>query len=164
MSMPAVGSALEPVRRSIAAAADADAGRSLRAAEERAAATLAHARAEADRTVREARAAGAAEAKALAGGELARRSRQARTVVLSARRERYEEVRRRALRLLQRAGLDPVLRRGIIGALGPDAHIAPAPGGGLVGTAADRTVDCSLGALVEHVMPVVAGQIEEVWT
>ncbi|WP_432826550.1 hypothetical protein [Dactylosporangium sp. CA-092794] len=158
------GPALDPVRAAILRAAEADAAERHRAAGERAGAALAQARAAAEEILRSARRAGAADAAAVATGELARRGRKARTLLLSARQERYDEVRRLALRRLRAAGLDGVLRERITGALGPGATITAAPDGGLIGTAADRTVDCSLSALVDHAMAAAAGRIEEAWT
>ncbi|GAA3293272.1 hypothetical protein Dvina_32325 [Dactylosporangium vinaceum] len=164
MIAPATGPALAPVRAAIRQAARAEAARRLRSADARAAATLAGARAGAQLALRDARAAGTAEARALGADDLAGWQLEARTIVLAARRERYDEVRRQALDRLRRAGLEPTLRARIVGVLGTDADIEPVPAGGLVGRAGERTVDCSLTALVDHAMSKVAGRIEEAWT
>ncbi len=87
---------LAPVREALLADARSEAGRTLAEADAEVDAVRARTAAECDRIRREARARGEADAEELLGAERARVRRQARAVVLRARGEAYDELRRRA--------------------------------------------------------------------
>ncbi|GGM77350.1 hypothetical protein ACFFX1_52515 [Dactylosporangium sucinum] len=164
----AVREALEPLRRAILRAARAYADGCRADAAEAAGGMLRAARAEAEQIRLEARAAGLDDAAVLSAAERAHTRRAARAVVLAARRDTAEELRRRvsaALRAELGGGcLGPALADRARAVLGPQARIEPAGDGGVIGTLGNRRADCSIAALTEYAIARQAGRAAEVWT
>lgn len=143
--------ALVPVREALLASArdDAAATRSRSTADARTA--LASAAEQAEQIRRRARLEGIADADAAVAADRRDAQRDARAMVLRARREAYDRL-REAARARVRALRDepdfPAARQRLEGAvharLGPDARIVDSPDGGLIGVTAGRRLDLSL--------------------
>lgn len=163
--------ALAPVRGWLLRDARAEADRVVADARARAAATLDRARADAERTVALAVAAGQAEGAQFAAAERARGREQARSVLLSARREAYDELCGEVLAAAARLRDGPGYQR-LIGRLatmaanaaGPDAAITAAPGGGVVARSPHVIVDCSLPRLAFLAVEALGDKVRELWT
>ncbi|GLY85177.1 hypothetical protein [Actinoallomurus iriomotensis] len=165
---PPVTAALDPVAGSLLRKARRDAARIRTEAHAAADALLAQARAEAGRILAEASATGRSEAAASARAERIRARRRARTIVLAARREAYEELRRRVRSVVASLCADsPVtvdrLRRLACDRAGGGARTVTVPGGGVIAVAADRRVDCSASALADHAVDVLGAEVERLW-
>ncbi|MGW2516386.1 hypothetical protein ACWC09_05015 [Streptomyces sp. NPDC001617] len=164
------GTALDPVRAQLLRAARTEADAQLSAADDDAAAVLADAEARSAAILAEARRLGEADAAAARDAARARSRRAARARELAARRACWEELGRLVVRGvgdLRRADSYPVLRARLTAyvrdALGPDARITEAPGGGMVGEAAGRRLDCSLAAFARRALERTGTEAEELW-
>ncbi|GAA0717271.1 hypothetical protein Drose_18900 [Dactylosporangium roseum] len=162
----AVGESLRPVRDALLGRARADAAAQHADAARSCSRTLADARAEAGRILEEARSTGRADAARRNAAEAAHVRRAAHALLLAAQREIHDELGRRVAETL-RAELDagrlgPALAARAAAALGPDARVEPATGGGFTAHLDSRCVDCSVESLTRHAMSS-AERIEEVW-
>jgi vacuolar-type H+-ATPase subunit E/Vma4 len=162
--------ALAPVRAALLERARADAARTLARAQRDADALLEGARAEADALLDAARSRGAEEAAAVLAAERSRTRRTTLTAELEVRREAYDELRERtAARLRERCAgpdgrvLTARMAERVRAALGPDAVIVPAPGGGVRGHVAGRFADCSVDALAERAVEALGPEVEALW-
>jgi vacuolar-type H+-ATPase subunit E/Vma4 len=160
--------ALGPVADALLDKARREAARIRTEASAAADAQLAQARAEATRILAGARTAGRSEAAASARIERVRARRRARSIVLTARRESYEELRRRvrsavAARCAENPETADLLRRVAVDRAGPDARIFTAPDGGVIAVAPGHRVDCSVPALAEHAVDLLGAEVERLW-
>jgi vacuolar-type H+-ATPase subunit E/Vma4 len=162
--------ALGPVRAALQADARADADTVLGEARRRAdeIRTTAHRRA-AD-ILHESRADGERQANVAVAAALTRQRRAARTAMLAAQRELYEELRRRcaeAARAMRDDPDYPELRRQLTEyaatALGPEAAIHESDDGGIVVSNGRRRVDLSLPTLVERELDGLGGEVQRLW-
>jgi flagellar biosynthesis/type III secretory pathway protein FliH len=165
MTLDAAGEALLDDARAVAR-------RALKAADDEARARIAQAQAEADALLARARAQGEAEGRLEAGLEEARERTLARMEVLAARREAYEELRRRAraaaLALRSEAGYDELLEQLAAAArrdLGEDAEleIDPPQDGGVRASADGRRVDYTLVALADRCVDDLGAGLKRLW-
>jgi len=162
--------ALAPVSGWLLRDAREEAERVVAEARAEAVATLDRARAEAERAVALAVAAGQAEGAQFAAAERARGHEQARSVLLSARREAYDELCGEVLAAAARLRDEPGYQR-LIGRLatmaanaaGPEAAITVAPGGGVVARSPHVIVDCSLPRLALLAVEALGYQVRELW-
>ena len=167
----APGVSLDPVREALLAQAEAEAEHLVSQAEDRAAVQVAQAEEQKAALVRRARAEGEAAAELEAASELTHARRQARTLVLEAKREVYDDVRREAQAAVQRLRSEPryeeLLERLAARAredLGPEAELElDPPDGGVIGRVGNRRVDHTLPALVERCLTEHAGELERLW-
>ncbi|MFD8307522.1 V-type ATP synthase subunit E family protein [Streptomyces sp. NPDC059690] len=162
--------ALEPVRARLLRAARDEAGELLAAADGEARAVLAEAEARAAAMLDEARRTGEADAAAARDAARARARRTARARELAARRECWEELRARVVagvEDLRHADSYPALRARLTAhvraALGPEAEVTEARGGGVTGRTAHRRLDCGLTALALRALERIDGEAEELW-
>lgn len=171
-SAPPAGTpaALEPVRARLLRDAAADADALLSAAAEDARATVREAEARASAALAEARNLGARDAGQTGAALRGRARRAARARELAARREIWEELCRQVVdgvEALRGTGAYPAVRRRLTAhvrqALGPGAHITEAPGGGVVGDAPGRRLDCSLAAFAQRALDRSGGEVEQLW-
>jgi len=154
-------------------AAESQGAEALAAARTAAAARSTEGRRAADEMLAGARKAGEADADREADLELAAARREARLLVLTARREEYDrfcELSSAAV-LALRAGPEyprilDVLQARVLSQLGEDARIErdPPSAGGIVGEADGRRVDASLIALADACRGRLGGAIEALWT
>ncbi|WP_141585787.1 hypothetical protein [Actinomadura sp. WMMA1423] len=162
--------ALAPVRGALADRARTEAARLVADAERDAAATTGGARAEAARILAEAQAAGRADGALAAAVARSRARAASRAIVLRARRQAYDELRRRIRREV-RALFDgpdaPANERALTararGLLGTGALIGRAGGGGLVARVPDAEVDLSADALTDRAMAALGTEVAELW-
>ncbi|HSL66337.1 MAG TPA: V-type ATP synthase subunit E family protein [Gaiellaceae bacterium] len=162
---------LGPVREALLAEARADAARLLADADERAEATLAAADAEAEALVRAAREEGAAAADIDGAYDRAQAHRVARRLVLEARRELHDELRRtaraRVEALREAPEYEALLARLAAAArrqLGEAAQIELDPGGGLRASSGGRSVDYTLDAVVTRALDALGTRTEALWS
>lgn len=171
MTATAEAAGLAAVRARLLDDATTQAARVVADARAQAAAAVDRARGDAERAVALAAAAGQAEAVPFAAAERARGHQQARSVLLSARREAYGELCGQVLAATARLRDDPGYQR-LIGRLtvmaataaGPDAAVTVAPGGGVVARSAHVIVDCSLPRLAALAVEALGDQVRELWT
>jgi len=158
--------ALAPVREALLAAASDRAERDRGRADSESQALLAQARTHATAITAQARREGRADAESTQVTLRARARREARAAVLRARAEVYEELRRGAR--LAAAGLQHQpdyarlrnrLAQAVWRALGGDADVRDADGGGVIGVAAGRRVDCSLFAFADRAVEELAAEL-----
>jgi hypothetical protein len=167
----AAAAALEPLKAELVHRAHAAAAARLQQAAAEDAATIAEAEREAAVIVEQARQEGIAEASIWRAAQRARSRRQARAVILRARAEASEELRRRGTAAVARLIGDPSyleLRERLVAdiraELGEEAAITEAPSGGVIGTVPGRRLDCSFATLVEQVLAERAAQPDVPWT
>ena len=173
MTSPApehVAAALEPVRERLLRSARADAEELLARADQEAGALLDAATARAVAILDDARKQGEADAAQGRAAELTRVRRTNRARELAARRQAYEELRRRAIervRELRHTTDYPAIRdrltRRAHRLLGPDAEVAEHPGGGIVAHAPGRRADCTLDALAARALDRLGAETETLW-
>jgi vacuolar-type H+-ATPase subunit E/Vma4 len=163
--------ALAPVRARIRSDASAVAERILASARAQSDAMLAQARSSAEHTVEQAAAEGHAAATALAAAELARGRERAWLAVLTARREAYDELRRRvraaAGGLPGTPGYDQFATRLAdiaAGAAAPGSTVTVPPGGGAMARSGQMVVDCSLPRLADLAVEALGDKVRELWT
>jgi vacuolar-type H+-ATPase subunit E/Vma4 len=167
---PEADSALEPVREQLLWAARTEAEALLTEADVHVAVVLADAEAQAAAILAEARRLGETDAAAARDAARARARRAARARELTARRECWEELGRlvvSGVEDLRRADSYPLLRARLTAyvrdALGPDARVTQAPGGGVLGETAGRRLDCSLASLAHRALERIGTEAEELW-
>jgi signal transduction histidine kinase len=163
---PATPDALAPLRRALLGAAHDDAAALRADAEADAERAAAEAAQRAAAVHAEARRRGAADGADRVTAERAAARREARAVLLRAQQAAYDRVREAAVLAVAEELSDPVARGRlqslVLDALGPDARLTDAPGGGLVGEAPDgRRVDGSAGQLVDLAMADL--DVEGLW-
>jgi len=163
--------AAEPLREALLDQTRAETDERLAAADRRAEALLLDAEERGAALAERARAEGAAAARLAGAHDEARARRRARSLVLAARRELYEELRRRALEAAHALRDDsayPALLDGLAAVaraqLGEDAELEiDPPDGGLRASCGARHVDYTLGALVERSLDQLGDRLERLW-
>lgn len=159
---------LIPVREALLRQARARAAALLEQAGGDAARTVDDARAKASSILDDARAAGRSEGESAVAAERARARRQARTIVLAARRDAYEtlcdQVRSRVRERLS----DPECSARLIDLvrmrLGPDAVIERAPCGGVIGRTRVAVLDLSADELAERAVAALGAEVNLLWS
>ncbi len=162
---PVLAAALAPVREALLASARREAEGLRSRADLAAERTIADASALAARLRGEARAQGAADAAAAVASERARAGRQAREIVLRARRDEFETLRADVRRELARVREDPDYPHArlrminvVRGLLGSDVRLEDGDEGGVVGAAPGRRVDCSLALFADRAVETVIAE------
>jgi hypothetical protein len=165
------GDAVAPVRAALIAAAMRRAGQARAAASAEAGAVLVAA----DRQVREilsqARARGELDGRSAAALRQAAARHTARQAVLAAQRDIYEEFRRRVRDAVVGLREDPVYPR-LHGRLeelarraaGPSATVTPHPAGGVVAEGHGTFVDCSLPRLADWAVDALGAGVSALWS
>jgi vacuolar-type H+-ATPase subunit E/Vma4 len=167
---PAVAADLAPVREAMLRSARAQAAGMIAQARDQADGMLADARAQAARTVAQASEAGQRDAAALAAAQRNRGRQAARSLLLSAQREAYQDfraqVRLAVSGLRHQPGYD-VLRKRLAetaaALAGPGAVVTGAPGGGVIARAPGIVVDCSLSRLAGFAADALGAQAAQLW-
>jgi vacuolar-type H+-ATPase subunit E/Vma4 len=163
---------LDPLRRAILEQAQAEADRIRAGAAERAERTVSAAEREGAALAERARADGAALGRLRGARELAAGRRNARTYVLQAERDLYDELRGRAREAVLGLRSDPVypaLLEALAAAarrqLGEDVEleIDCPQAGGVRASVAGRSVDYSLTTLADRCLARLGDRIEELW-
>lgn len=170
MTGDAVDAALAPVRAALIAAAETDAA-ALLAAADTGDGAVAEARARAAKLVADARAEGAADAAAVLAADSARAHRDGRRIVLAAKKEAYEQLRRQARAAATALREDPAYERlrdrlaaRATALLGPGVTITEHPDGGVVGSVRGRRCDLSLPAIADRAVDALGPEVERLWT
>jgi len=166
-----VHQALAPVRARLLREARAEASRILAEAREQADSILGRARRGAAETVDRARAQGEADAATAAAAELTRARDQARSIVLGARQETYQDLRAQVLATAGELRTEPGYQ-GLLSRLtamatraaGPDAAVTVQPEGGVVARSRDVVVDCTLARLADLAVDELGDQVRALWT
>ncbi|MDR3647863.1 MAG: hypothetical protein P4L20_02130 [Acidimicrobiales bacterium] len=167
-----MASALEPVSEALVEKARLGAEQQLADASEDVRVELSRAHAEARRLLAEARAQGASAAESVASLQLVEARRDAREMVLRARRRAYEALRHDAIGALERRAkttegrmLIDQLSALVEECLGGDAPIDRAEHGALVVEArsGNRRVAIGPTMLIDHVLLSMAEQVEGLW-
>ncbi|MFJ9535915.1 hypothetical protein ACIRPX_01455 [Streptomyces sp. NPDC101225] len=169
--LPAAASpALDPVRARLLRDAAQDADALLAAAAEDARATVLAAQTQASAVLAEARGQGAHDAEVSGAAARNRVRRAARSRELAARREIWEDLCRQVVdrvEALRGTAAYPAVRRRLTAyvrqVLGPDARITEAPGGGVVGDAPGRRLDCGLAAIAQRALDRAGGEVDRLW-
>ncbi|HEY7691271.1 MAG TPA: hypothetical protein VH816_02920 [Gaiellaceae bacterium] len=170
---PVVTAAADSLRTSFLDEVRADAVRGREESDLRIAAMRAEAERRGLALVEEARAEGAAAAALVDRQDRAAARRRARTTVLAAKRELYEELCRRAKAAARSLRDDPgypaLLEQLVATAraqLGEDAmlEIDPPGQGGVRGSSGTRHVDYTLDALAERCLERLGGGLERLWS
>ena len=165
------GKALAPVRAYLLRQAEAEAGRILAEAHAQADAILQQARNDAAETASQARARGEADAAPAAAAERSRGRDQARSVVLGAQREAYQDLRAQVIAAVGGLQTEPGYQ-GLLNQLvtmatraaGPGAAVTVQPDGGVVARSPSVVVDCSLPRLAALAVDDLGDQVRELWT
>ncbi|WP_344949098.1 hypothetical protein [Actinomadura miaoliensis] len=159
------------MRDALIGGARAQAGQTLAAARADADTIVEAARREVDAILAEARAAGEADGRAAAAAERFGVRRRARTLVLAAQRELYEELCRQVRAGVRELPADPCypalikkLARLARRRLGPAATVEEAPGGGIVARTPDAEIDLSADALAERALADLGAEVTRLWT
>jgi vacuolar-type H+-ATPase subunit E/Vma4 len=168
---PALSDPLAPVREALAERARSEAERTLRQADADGAAIRGRAQEEVERILAAARAQGEEDARALIVAESARARRRARAVVLGAQRAAYEDMRagvREAVRDLRndpayRAWRDRLVERARR-TLGEDARMSEHPDGGVSAQAGARRVEYTLAGLAGQVVEGLGHELDGLWS
>ncbi len=163
---------VSPLRAAVLGQAEAEVDVVLADADRRAAAELARAQAEAEAQLGQARTEGERAGELETARDRALAHREARRLVLEARRSVYEEFRRetRAAALSLR-GTDayPALLEGLAKAArdqlgdGAELEIDPLDAGGVRGRARNRGVDYTLPALADRCIAALGAELEGLW-
>jgi vacuolar-type H+-ATPase subunit E/Vma4 len=166
-----VRKALAPARAYLLRQGEAEAGRILAEAHAQADSILQQARSGAAEMVGQASALGEADAAAAAAAERSQGRDQARSILLGAQREAYQELRGQVLAavggLPAEPGYQGLLSRLVTiatRAAGPDAVVTAQPEGGVVARSRDVVVDCTLPRLAGLAVDELGGQVRELWT
>jgi vacuolar-type H+-ATPase subunit E/Vma4 len=162
--------ALEPVQSKLHAQAEAEAHTRLDQARDQAGRIRTEARARAAGILADSRAEGEEQARAAVAARVVRRRREARDVVLSVRRDLYDEL-RRASRDAARALRDSpdypqilrLLTERAVAAMGADVAVQESPDGGVVAVAGSRRLDLSLPVLAEREVDRLGSEVERLW-
>ena len=167
----AAAAALEPLKAELVRKAHAVAAERIQRGVAEDATTIAQAEREAALILEQARQEGISEASALVAALQLRCRRQARTIMLRARAEGLQQLRRRSIAAVARLSTEPdypELRNRLVdyirAQLGEDAVISDAPTGGVVGTVEGRRLDCSFTTLVEQALGERGTQADLPWT
>ncbi len=162
--------ALAPVHAYLVRAALTEADRIRATARAEADALLRQARVEAERAPGRAPARGQAEAAPFAAAARGRGRAQARSIVLGAQREVYDELCRRIMAEADAMRAEPAYERLLsrLGAMaaqaaGPAATISFPPAGGVLARSGQVVVDCSLPRLAELAVQALGDQVRELW-
>ena len=162
--------ALDPVRAALLADARRDAARLLAAADAEVEAIRRRTAEECDRIRRVARARGEADAQETLAAERAHARRRSRSIVLRARGEVYQELRRRvreAATALRGTTGYPALHARLVeearAAVGADAQVRETPDG-VVAEAHGRRAVLSLTAVAEGVLDRMGPDLERLWS
>jgi len=171
MTGAAQAKALAAVREQLLLQAMAEADRITEEARSTAAAILRQARSTADEAVAVASAQGRADVALAAAAERARGREQARSIVLGARREAYDELCTRVLAAVGGLREEPGYRRLLsrlitmaTRAVGRDAATAVQPEGGVVARSDGVVVDCTLPRLADLAVGELGSRVRELWT
>jgi vacuolar-type H+-ATPase subunit E/Vma4 len=171
MTGAAQAAALAPVRTHLLRQARAEADCMAEEARSTAAAILRQARSAAEEAVALASAQGRADAALAAAAERAQGREQARSIVLAAQREAYEELCARVLAAAGGIQDEPGYRRLLsrliamaTRAAGPGAATAVQPEGGVVARSGVVVVDCTLPRLASRAVDELGDQVRELWT
>jgi vacuolar-type H+-ATPase subunit E/Vma4 len=171
MTGAAQTAALAPVRTHLLCQARAEADRITEEARGTAAAILRQARSAADEVVALAPAQGRADAVLAAAAEQAQGREQARSIVLGAQREAYEDLRAQVLAAVGGLRAEPGYQRLVsrlvtiaVRAAGPGAAVTVPPGGGVVARSGGVVVDCTLPRLADLAIDELGDQVRELWT
>ncbi len=163
--------ALAPVRACLLRGAVAEASRILAEAHAQADAILRQARSGAAETADRARARGEADAAAAAAAERSRGRDQARSIVLGAQREAYQDLRAQVLAAVGGLQAEPGYQGLLSGlvtmaarAAGPGAAVTVQPEGGVVARSRGIVVDCTLPRLAGLAVDRLGDQVRELWT
>jgi vacuolar-type H+-ATPase subunit E/Vma4 len=163
--------ALAPVRAYLLREAEAEAGRILAEARAQADSILLKARSDAAEVVDRAKARGEADAAPAAAAERSRGRDQTRSIVLSAQREAYRDLRAQVIAAARSLQTEPGYQ-GLLGKLatmatraaGPGAVVTVQPEGGVVARSAGVVVDCTLPRLAGLAVDELGDQVRELWT
>lgn len=166
-----VDRALTPVRADLLRRAEAEATRILAAAHAQVGSILRQARQGAAETVDRARARGEADAAAESAAERSRGRDQARSIMLGAQREAYQDLRAQVLTAVGGLRTEPGYQ-GLLSRLttlatrtaGPGAVITVQPEGGVVARSDGIVVDCTLPGLAGRAVDELGDQVRELWT
>ncbi len=163
--------ALAPVRAYLLRGAEAEASRILAEARAQADSIVQQARSGAAETADRARALGEADAAPAAAAERSRGRDQARSIMLGAQREAYQDLRAQVLAaaggLQTEPGYQGLLSRLVTmatRAAGPGAAVTVQPEGGVVARSRDIVVDCTLRRLADLAVDQLGDQVRELWT
>jgi vacuolar-type H+-ATPase subunit E/Vma4 len=163
--------ALAPARDAMLRQASEQAAEIVRQARRQAQEAIGQARRDAAAQVRSAAEAGRSQAVPLAAAVRNRGRRDARTALLSAQREAYEELCARVRAAVSALRDDPGygqlaerLRRDAGRAAGPGAVVTEAPAGGVVARGPGTVVDCSLPRLADAAVAALGDQLAWLWT
>jgi vacuolar-type H+-ATPase subunit E/Vma4 len=161
---------LEPLRRSLAARANAEARAIVEAGEREAGQHRETARAEAAAVLHAAAADRQAAAEAARSRHLRNARREAAGIVLAAQRDAYEQLRsaaRAAATRLRDRPEYPRLRKELTAAarrqLGPDAEVTEPESGGIVARKGGRLVDYSLRAMADRGLNGLGPDLRDLW-
>ena len=163
--------ALAPVRARLRRGAEAEADHIRAVARAQADSITRQARHGAAETIGRARAQGEADAAPSAAAERRGSREAARSIVLGAQREAYQELRARVLAavggLRTEPGYEELLGRltaMATQAAGPGAAATVEPGGGVVARSGGVVVDCSLPRLAGLAFEGLGDRVRELWT
>ena len=161
---------LGPVREALLARARAEADGVLAAADATVAAAVRSARADADDLLGQARRQGEADAAGVLADERTRARRRARTVVLTAEREAYDELRRRVRAAVADLADDPAyaalqtaLAERARSEFGAGATVRDDGTGGVVAEAGDRRMAYRLADLADLAVGALGPEVEGLW-
>jgi vacuolar-type H+-ATPase subunit E/Vma4 len=171
MTGTAQTAALAPVRTYLLRQARAEADRITEEARRTAVATLRQARLAADAAVARASAQGRADATPAAAAEQALARDQARSIVLGAQREVYQDLRAQALAAVGGVQTEPgyqeLLSRLVImaaRAAGQGAAVTVQPQGGVMAQSGEVVVDCTLPRLAGRAVDELGDEVRQLWT
>lgn len=158
--------ALAPLIAALLAAAESDAHAAGEAAAHTTTRLSEQAKVQADAVLAEARSQGRADAVAVRAAAQAGVRRQARSALLRARSEVYEQLRMRARQAVvdlrdqpDYARLRNHLAQAVWHTLGGDAVVRDADAGGVVGEVAGRRMDCSLTGFADRAVEELAWEL-----
>ncbi|MFJ6486498.1 MULTISPECIES: hypothetical protein [unclassified Streptomyces] len=159
---------LEPARAELLRVAHEAADSLLAEAAEDARRTLASGSDKAAATLERARRQGRADGAAFAAGEVVRARRRAYALELQARKEVYEDLRRRVIDGVLHAPTDHAALRARLEArardlLGPGASVTAVADGGVLAEAPGRRVDLTLTSLAERALERAGPEAETLW-
>ncbi|MEO6086453.1 MAG: hypothetical protein ABIQ18_25395 [Umezawaea sp.] len=159
--------ALAPVSSALLARAGDEAGREVAEARRQGDDLLAQARGRARAILDEAADAGRSDAAVAIAAEHSHARRAARALELDAQKEIHDLLRREVAAVVARLVARPEVRARLVAAvraaLGPDAAVLDAPGGGVIGQVPGRLVDLSVPALADRAVEDHGGRAQELW-
>lgn len=162
---------LAPLREALLARARQQAEATLAAADADVRTTIDEARADAESLLAQARTIGEQEAAGVLAAQRAQAVRQARAVVLGARRAAFDDLHEQARIAVRTLRDDPdypevlaTLRDRLRTELGPDATIREHDGGGVVGQEGGRTLAFTLDDLADRIVDGFDAEVERLWS